>query len=365
MRLLHLETGRHLYGGARQVLYLLQGLAADSGCQNHLACPAGSEIAEAASQTPGVTVHPMRAGGDLDVAMVARVHRLIRRIRPDLLHVHSRRGADLYGGLAARWAGIPAVISRRVDNPEPAWWAARKYALYARVITISEGIRQVLLGEGLAPDRVVTVPSAVDSARFQEPCDPGWFREALQLPAEGPTLGVIAQLIERKGHGVLLQALPDLRRRFPGLRVLFFGRGPLQDKLAAEVRERGLADTVQFAGFRDDLARILPCLDLVVHPARLEGLGVALLQAAASGRPIVASRAGGIPEIVRDGVNGRLVEPGDAAGLQAAIGELLADPARAEGLGQAGRRIVQREFAIQAMADGNRGVYRAVLGECG
>lgn len=360
MRILHVETGRHLYGGAAQVLYLLEGLAR-SGCESHLACPADSAIVKAARDA-GIPVHDTGRGGDLAPAMALRLRRLLGRLRPDLVHVHSRRGADLWGGLAARWAGVPAVLSRRVDNPEPRWWAARKYPLYARTIAISAGIREVLLAEGVPAERVVTVPSAVDARRYALPCDSAWFRGELGLSDGGPVLGVVAQLIERKGHTYLLQALPALRERFPDLRVALFGQGPLRAALEEEARRRGVAEAVRFAGFREDLARILPCLDLVVHPALREGLGVSLLQAAAAGVPIVAARAGGIPEAVRDGENGRLVAPGDASALAAAIGELLADPGAAARMGRAGRELVRREFDIEAMVAGNREVYRAILG---
>lgn len=361
MKILHVETGRNLFGGAAQVLYLLEGLARRGDCESHLACPKDSAIAEAA-RGAGIPVHPLGREGDLDPRMALRIHRLLRRLRPDLVHVHSRRGADFWGGLAARRAGIPAVLSRRVDNPEPPWWAARKYLLYRRVIAISEGIRRILLDEGLEGDRVVTVPSAVDGGRFQGPCDRGWFLREFGLPGEARTIGMVAQLIERKGHTYLLRALSNLRGRFPQLRVLLFGKGPLRQELENEAQRRGIADLVQFAGFRDDMHRILPCLDLVAHPALREGLGVSLLQAAASGTPLVAGRAGGVPEVVRDGVNGLLVEPGDAEALASAMAEILTDPEAAARMGRAGRALVAREFDIGAMVEGNHRVYRETLG---
>jgi glycosyltransferase involved in cell wall biosynthesis len=174
---------------------------------------------------------------------------------------------------------------------------------------------------------------------------------------------MVAQLIERKGHRDLLAALPDILEAFPDARVLLFGRGPLQEELERECRERGLADTVRFAGFREDLERILPCLDLVVHPAHMEGLGVALLQAAAAGRPMVAAPVGGIPEIVRPGETGMTAPPGDSGALAAAILALLRDPARARSLGEAAREHVRRHFSLESMVAGNLGVYRRILGE--
>ncbi|MDN5872257.1 MAG: glycosyltransferase, partial [Nitrococcus sp.] len=115
-----------------------------------------------------------------------------------------------------------------------------------------------------------------------------------------------------------------------------------------------------FAGFRNDLPRVLPNLELVVHPARREGLGVALLQAAACGVPTVACRAGGIPEAVRDGENGLLVEPGDTGALASAVNRLLAEPALARRYGAAGRVLVQRAFSIEAMVRGNLAVYAKI-----
>ena len=100
--------------------------------------------------------------GDADLTMAPRLYRLIRRTRPDLVHLHSRIGADLWGGVAGRLAGVPVVHTRRVDNPEPRWVVALKYRLHDRVIAISEGIGRVLLSEGLPPDKLRVVRSAVD-----------------------------------------------------------------------------------------------------------------------------------------------------------------------------------------------------------
>jgi glycosyltransferase involved in cell wall biosynthesis len=115
------------------------------------------------------------------------------------------------------------------------------------------------------------------------------------------------------------------------------------------------------AGFRDDLPGVLPCLDLLVHPATMEGLGVSLLQASAAGVPIVASNVGGIPEVVRDGVNGRLVPPADVPALTTASLELLADAALRARFAEAGRDLVRREFSTDQMVEGNLAVYRELV----
>ncbi|HZP87819.1 MAG TPA: glycosyltransferase [Burkholderiales bacterium] len=360
MKVLHVEAGRNLYGGAQQVLYLLQGLH-KRGIENVLACPRGSDLSRAAA--PFARVYSIPMYGDMDFSMTLRLYRLMRRERPDLVHLHSRIGADVMGGIAARLSRVPVVYSRRQDNPEPRFAVALKYRLHDRVIAISEGIAQVKLAEGMPAKKLRVVRSVVDTSAYQHAAEPEWLRAEFGLPHDARVIGVVAQLIERKGHLVLIEALPGLLERFPTLRVLFFGKGPLEARLGEVVRARGLQDVVQLAGFRKDLPRILPCLDLLVHPAYREGLGVSLLQASAAGVPIVACRAGGIPEAVRDGVNGLLVPPGDVQALKDAIARLLDDRELAQRLGQGGRDLVACEFSLDSMVEGNLAVYREVLAE--
>lgn len=360
MKVLHVEGGAHLYGGALQLLYLLEGLTA-RGIESHLACRRGCELANRAA--PFAQVHGMPMAGDLDVTMIARLYRMIRRLRPDLVHLHSRIGADLMGGIAARLGGVPVLHTRRVDNPEPRLLVATKYRLHDRVIAISEGIARVLLGEGLPAAKLRVVRSAVVAQRYAQTCRAHLVSERLGLPDDALLLGVVAQLIERKGHALLLDALPPLLAEQPRLQVVFFGQGPLAAQLEQRIRAAGWSGRVHLVGFRDDLSELLPCLALLVHPALMEGLGVSLLQAAAAAVPIVASRVGGIPEAVEDGVTGLLIPPGDVAALTQAIRILLQDPARREQLGQAGAARVRRAFSVDAMVEGNLAIYRELLAE--
>ena len=356
MKVLHVESGRHLYGGALQVVYLIEGLE-QRGVKCVLVCRVGSAIADRLRNRVG-HLHEISMGGDLDLGQIWRLRRIIKLERPDIVHLHSRRGAEIMGGLAARLAGVKVVLSRRVDNPEPPIWVGWKYRLYQRVITISEGIYRVLLDEGVEQARLACVRSAIDPESCELECDRTWFREAFGLRESTTTLAVIAQLIPRKGHRFLINAMPELLDSFPDLRLLVFGQGALQDELKRQVDEMGLQAAITFAGFRTDLTRILPCLDLVVHPALMEGLGISLLQAAAAGVPIVAVNAGGMPEVVQDGYNGLLVPPGDTPALLQAISRLLSDRPLMMRMGQAGRVLVGREFSVARMVEGNLQVYR-------
>jgi glycosyltransferase involved in cell wall biosynthesis len=357
MKVVHVEMGHHLYGGARQVAYLLNGLAG-AAAGHVLVCTPGSGVAHAL-RNPAVVVQPLTMRGDLDVGFLFRLFRLLRECRPDLLHLHSRKG-DLLAILAARLAGVPVIYSRRVDNPPN--WADRvlKFPLCTRIVTISEGILEVLAGAGVDLARLVCIPSAVDTGRYRPGCEGDWLRAELALPAAATLIGVVAQLIPRKGHAVLFRALGQLMPRSDFI-VLVFGQGPQEQELKGLSRDLGLENVVRFAGFRTDMEHVLPCLDVIVHPALMEGLGVSLLEGAACAVPIIASRAGGMPEIVHHGENGYLVAPGDSGALALHLDSLLKDAALRQRLGAAGRHIVLERFAVERMVSGNLALYRTLV----
>ncbi len=362
VRILHVETGMHLYGGALQVHYLLRGLADREGVETVLVCPSGSAIGEVAGENvKALYTVPMK--GDLDLFFVPRLLRIIRKESPDVIHLHSRRGADILGGIAAKLSGTPCILTRRVDNPESRMWAGMKYRIYHHVVTISDGIREVLLSEGVPHLKITCVHSAVDTQRYATPCEKAWFNREFGLEEGSLTCGTLAQFIERKGHKYLFDAIPEIVNIIPKARFILFGKGPLEGSLRSYCKGLGIEDKVHFAGFREDLDHIIGCLDLVIHPALMEGLGVSLLQAASAGVPIVGTRAGGIPEIVRDGVNGYLVPPGDVPPLVDAATRILMDRDLGRQMGDGGRKIVKDHFSIGAMVAGNMAVYRELLGE--
>ena len=385
MKTLHLETGRHLYGGPRQVLLLLDGLR-QRGVEVLLACPTGSAIADAATAA-GHEVITHAIGGDLDVSAIAFLSRTIERRKPDLLHAHSRRGADFFGGLAATIARIPAVLTRRVDHPDTPVFGGLKYVAYDRVVAISDAVRAQLERQGVTPAKLRTIRSSIDASA----CQPTWTREQFlaefNLEPANRVVAVVAQLIPRKGHALLLEAWPRILARCPGARLLVFGRGPLEAELRSRAGQLGLtlaaaptpagahpaatdpASSVTFAGFRPDLRDFLGRIDLLVHPATREGLGVGVLEAQAAGVPVVALNAGGVPEVVVDGVTGLLVAPGNAAtppaalatSLATAVIQLLDDPGRRLKLGTAAAARIRAEFSPDRMVEDYIALYREVL----
>ena len=330
------------------------------GHENVLVCPTGSAIGQAA-RGQGLRVIEMPMKGDADLFMVHRLRKTFRDENPDVVHLHSRRGADVFGGLAAKWANVPSVVSRRVDNPESRLWTSLKYSLFNHVITISEGIREVLLSQGMEGSSVSCVRSSVVAEEYQKPSPIDSFHREFGLPKDAWVIGVVAQLIERKGHRFLLELLPELIAQYPSLRVIFFGKGPEEDALKAKVEELGLSNVVVFAGFRTDMPNWLGRLNLLVHPALMEGLGISLLQASAAGVPIIGGRAGGIPEVIVDGETGLLVEPGDLESLRKALSQLVMNDGLCWQMGKAGRQRVEQFFSVDVMVEGNQRVYETIL----
>lgn len=359
MHVVHLETGRNLYGGARQVVYLLQGLARQ-GVTSTLVCPPDSAIATAVGH-PDVSVQTMPMAGDLDAGFGLRFGRWLAEQHPDLLHVHSRRGADIWGGIAARQAGIPAVVSRRVDSPDLPLLGSIKYGMYERVIAISAAIAAQLGETGVSKDKLRVVHSAIELEGDQ----PGWsreqFRDAFGLQPDQLAVVCVAQLIPRKGHAVLLDAWQAILARCPAARLILFGKGTEEARLRSQAERSGLGDSVRFAGFRADLHDFFAYADLLVHPALHEGLGVCLLEAQAFGVPVVASRVGGITEAVAENQSGFLVSPQNPEELAGAVIRLLTDADLRAEFGAAGRRHIAENFSVDRMVSGNLAVYEELL----
>ena len=364
MKTLHIEMGRHRLGGTMQVYYLMRGLR-ERGVPAVLVCARGGDLHQLAERD-GLNLRAVDFAGDVDLRFIWRLAAILRAEQPDIIHIHSRRGADPLGLIAAKITGIGKVIlSRRVDDPvKPGWLTQLRYVkLPDRVVTVSKGIARVLEAAGVPASGIRQVYSAIDFRAYQSALDIAAARARLDLPSNVPVLVVIAQLIPRKGHRFLLQALPAVLAKHPGTRVLFVGEGAEEAALRAEVARGGLEACVRFLGYRNDIGDILRACDVLVHPATMEGFANVAMQAMASGIPVVSSAVGGMPESVRDGVTGLLVPPCDPPALAAALQRLLDDPALRARLGEQGRRIVEQEFNTDAMIEGNLRVYRELLAD--
>ncbi|MGI9262997.1 MAG: glycosyltransferase [Woeseiaceae bacterium] len=361
MKIVHVETGRNFYGGAQQVIWLLRGLN-EKGVDSLLVCPPESAIDKVARAT-GIEVANIPCSGDADFAFPFRLRKLLRQEQPDLVHCHSRRGADFPGGWGALAAGIPAIVSRRVDSPESPTAARIRYRPFRKVIAISENIATVLGASRVPPERLTVIRSAVDTDVVVLDADREILQREFDINSGAFAIAVVAQLIKRKGHRFLLDVLPGLVAEHPDIKVVFFGEGNSEAHLRTLARKLGCSAAVRFAGFRDNLDDYLSAFDLLVHPAEKEGLGVAMLKAAAAGLPVVAFDVAGSREAVQHLKTGILVPPGDVTALQTAIGTMYEEADIRVELGAAGRKRMEDEFSVATMVERYLDVYDEILND--
>ena len=290
----------------------------------------------------------------------------------DLLHTHSNR-PNVVGRMAATLfrASRLAVVSHYHNQYDDKWerdpamlsLEKRLAASTHAMIAVSESVRTHVASRiGVDEGRIDVVPNGVDASAFAG-ADRAAARAALGLDPSRPTVGVVGRITEQKGQEDFVEAALQLAIERPApmfVMVGFAEDAALQQRLRQRIAVFGLSDRIRFLGNRDDMANVYAALDLVVAPSRWEGFGMMLVEAMAAGRPIVAARAGAIPEIVRDGVSGLLVEPRDPAALGAAIARLLDDPARREAMGARGR-IDSERFGWSRCVERTALVYESAL----
>ncbi len=358
-KILHIETGMHLYGGAKQVYYLLKGLKQEGFGENVLVCARGSEVYD---ECKGVCkIYSPKISGDLDLSFLFKLIKIIKKEHPDILHIHSRRGADIWGLIGAKLTNTKCIITRRVDNPENKLIARIKYSLFDEIVSISNGIKMVLSSEGINKGKIRVIPSAVDFDFYNKVCDKDWFSKEFNISPGWAKIGMIAQFIPRKGHRFLVEAVPEILKKHPNTLFLLLGKGPLIGEIKGLIEKNNIRKNIKLLGFRNDIEKILPCLDILVHPAFMEGLGVSLIQASAAGVPIVASSVGGIPEVVRHQQNGLLFPTGDRTTFIKHILRLLEDTDLAHKLGQNGKHVAKKYFSIENMTKEYITIYKQMI----
>jgi glycosyltransferase involved in cell wall biosynthesis len=343
VRILQIDGEMGWRGGQQQVLLLAQGLARHprfSG-ESVTACRPGSELARRLAQA-NLPYALLPMSSPWSPLAVWRLRALARERGVDVIHAHASHAHTL-AALAVLGTRRRLVATRRVDfTPKGAW----KYRRCDRVVAISQAIAGILRTSGVAPDRLEVIHSGIDPARFAG-ADRARARQALGLPADAVMVLCVAALEDHKDHATLLNAWEAVAADQRAHLVLA-GDGSLRAQLA--VRAGGL-ERVHVLGFRDDIPDLLAGADVFVLTSRLEGLGTAVMDAMCCGLPVVATRAGGIPELIRDGVDGVLVPVGDAAAVAAALRSLLDDAAKRSSLGDAARQHAGRHFLAQGMVD--------------
>ncbi|MCU0265717.1 MAG: glycosyltransferase [Actinomycetia bacterium] len=375
IRVLHILTTLDPGGAELQTLHVISRLPRERfACEVAYLKGAGG-LAER-YEMAGIPVHRLGLRGLLDAPVFRRAHDLCRAVRPDIVHTHLMK-ADVVGAVAARLARVPFVVATKHNEDRylrhPGLRVAARAAaeLADRTVVVSDAVGRFFVRTlSLAPADLVRIRHGLppeDSPAPPEAEARADVRREFALPAEATVALTVARLSEQKGLTDLVRAASLLAEARPELRFLVAGRGEDEAALRDLATRLDVADRVRFAGYRGDIPRLMAAADLFVLPSRWEGFGLVLLEAMRAARAVVATRIGGIPEVVVDGETGLLVhyeegEPrGFEAGLAEAVNELVADPERARAMGRAGRERAVTTFGWDAVARQTLEVYRRVL----
>ena len=299
----------------------------------------------------GVEIVSLDRGTRLDLAAWAPLISLLRRNPVDILHSH-KHGANLWGVVLGRLMRVPVVIAH-----EHAWsWERQHFRRFLDRELIGRGAdamlavsdhsrRRMVEEEGIDPRVVRVLPNGIPAPPPPSGQD---VRRELGIARDAPVIGSVSVLRAQKALHVLIQAAAQLAPEFPGLRVVIAGRGEEEARLSALVRELGLEDTVALVGQRNDVPDLLAALDVAVCCSDFEGSPLSVMEYMAAGVPVVATRVGGVPELIEHGVHGLLVPRRDVDGLAGALASLLRDPPLRAEMGARARERQRLEFDIDA-----------------
>ena len=312
---------------------------------------------------------------------------VLRRVRPDIIHMHGNKAA-VVGWMASYMHKVKYMITTVHNFPSSLNPSLKYYVVAKRVnkmilnradrlIAVSSEIRRCLEDEiGIAPRKIDVIPNGIDMKYWEvyraEDKDAGNVnmgdrgtgadsKKMLGLPEGAVLLGAVGRLVPFKGHAVLLQSMARVIANHPGAYLIIIGDGPLRGELETQAGELGILDHVKFLGFVDEPGRYMAALDIFVLPSIKEPFGIVILEAMALGLPVVATRGGGVPDIIEDSVSGLLAEPEDAESLADAIERMLADKDLREKLARHSLQMVTADFTIKSMADKTFRVYSELL----
>lgn len=340
MRVLHVDAGREWRGGQNQVRLLLRELSRNPALELRLATKRNGALAGRAA-ADGVAVHGVPWGMGLDPRAWWSLRSLIRRFRPEIVHAHDSHALALLQA--------PVLVGhRRVDfhvRPRSAWFRA------TAVIAVSEAVKRVLTADGIPPGRISVIPDGIDPEEVRAAAghDLG-IRSRLGLPPSTPLAANVAALVEHKDQRTLVRAAAHARSARPDLHWVIAGEGDLRHAVQREITAAGLGDRVHLLGYTSEADALIREADVFVMSSKEEGMGSVILHALALGKPVVATAAGGIPEVLPADC---LVAVGDAAALGAKVVEVLTHPPSPVPL--------PVRFTVKSMADATFALYKSLV----
>lgn len=293
----------------------------------------------------------MHRRNGLDWRLMWRMFRLFRQHRIQVIHTHHFNQL-FYSLPAAKLLGIRVIHTEHsveAYKKRRLRWALRCMSFFCRKITAIgvDGERTLLEQVGIGRRKLQIIRAAVDLKRFH--VDRDQAREQLRLEATDRVITIVARLYPEKNHQLLLRAFARIAQEKPEAKLLIVGDGVEEQEIASTIARLGLGERVRMLGVRRDIPVILAASDAFVLCSDREGLPIAVLEAMAAGLPVIATRVGDLPQVVREKVTGLIVPPGDEFALAGAMAEVLADPERARRMGHAGRATVEAQYSLTQM----------------
>src|SRR5579862_1467073 len=362
LKSLHIDSARTWRGGQSQVLQLVLGLE-EFGQPAVLVAHERGELKRRARE--GMRLFGFTPRSEFDIQAAWQLGKILTDVQPDVVHAHDPMAVALAAmalRMSAKLERRPLLVAaRRVDfHLKRHAFSKWKYHQIDVFIAASRLIASMLASDGIPADRIVTVHDGVNTGVIdKQPVVDA--HAAFGLPRGAPIVGNVAALAAHKGQRHLVAAAARVVRAVPDARSLIIGEGDLRDALTRQIKTLGLERHVHLTGFRDDAIGLLKSFDLFAMSSVTEGLGSAMLEAMACAKPVVATRAGGIPEAMTDGVCGLLVPPNDEPALAAGIVQLLKDPDLRRRMGAAGRQRILDEFSVEKMVKDTLATYETRL----
>ena len=366
MRIVHFDTGQELRGGQHQLLLLARRLR-ERGHRQLIVCPDGSALVTRA-RSEGFKMFDLPAHEPMHAHGILQLRQLLKSEGADILHAHDGKGQTIsWLASLGRNTRLRRVASRRVTfSPSHAWTTRLKYGYTCdSVITVSENIKRLLLSAGVPGCRLEVIPDGIEvPADLPAPEVRARTRAAWGFSEREFVAGHLGAFTPEKGQDIAVDAMASLAGTLPQARLVLAGHcSDPANVFARKIRAQSgvAAGRVKLLGHIEDLAEFFVGLDVYVMPSRAEGLGSSALMAMAHGLPVVASRRGGLPEIVEDGKTGWLVEPESSRLLAEALACAASDPARRSRFGFNARNRA-REFPVSLMVDRTEALYHRLTG---
>lgn len=359
---LHIDTARQWRGGQSQVRYTVMGLRALGHRALLVAHPEG-ELRKRMAE--GTDLVPLAPRNEIDLAAAWRLSRLLKQLRPDVVHAHDPHAVAMAAtalSIAAPVPRPPLVASRRIEFRIARHSFSRwKYSQVDCFLAISRAVGDRLVADGIPGTKITVVHEGVDVERIVQ-LPSGNLHAALFLPAGAPIVGNVGALVAQKAQHMLIEAAAHVVREVPDARFVILGEGELRPALEQQIHHLHLERHVFLAGFRPDVMELIKDFDVFALSSIYEGMCTSLVDAMAARKPAVATAAGGVPEVISDGETGFLVRPHDAPGMAERIVALLKDAELRRRMGDAGLERARQLFTVERMVAGTAAAYERLAG---